>query len=262
MSARLVVVGGGNMGRALVDGLLSSGWPPSEVAVVEELAGVRDALVARLPGVAVLPEVPGGTPAVVAVKPADAERACTALAGARTPRVVSIVAGLPTAKLERLLGAGPAVVRAMPNTPARVGAGVTAISGGGSAGEEDLVWAEEVLSAVGAVVRVPESLLDAVTGLSGSGPAYVFLFAEAMIEAGVRNGLAPETSRILTLGTIAGSARMLAETGELPEDLRSAVTSPGGTTEAGVAVLESRNLRQAVSDAVTSAADRSRQLGG
>ncbi|HWI02849.1 MAG TPA: pyrroline-5-carboxylate reductase dimerization domain-containing protein [Acidimicrobiales bacterium] len=131
-----------------------------------------------------------------------------------------------------------------------------------AAGDDDLAWAEAVLSAVGKVERVPEKLLDAVTGLSGSGPAYVFLVAEALVEAGVANGLPRPVSEILTIQTLLGSARLLAESGERPESLRAAVTSPGGTTAAGLAALESRAVRAAFMEAVTAATERSKSLGG
>ena len=150
-------------------------------------------------------------------------------------RVLSIAAGVPLDRLEAWLGEGVPVVRAMPNTPALVGAGAAAIAGGASATDDDLAWAEVVLSAVGTVQRVAEPLLDAVTGLSGSGPAYVFLVAEALIEAGVLAGLPRPVSEALATQTLLGAARLLAESGDSPEALRAAVTSPGGTTAAGSA---------------------------
>ena len=153
------------------------------------------------------------------------------------------------------------MVRAMPNTPALVGAGAAAVAAGSWAGEEDLAWAESILSAVGVVVRLPESLLDAVTGLSGSGPAYLFLVAEALVDAGVLVGLPRDVSKVLAFHTMLGAARMLHETGETPEALRAAVTSPGGTTEAGLRVLEAEGVRAALLEAVAAATERSRQLG-
>jgi pyrroline-5-carboxylate reductase len=149
----------------------------------------------------------------------------------------------------------------MPNTPALVGAGAAAIAGGRDASDDDLAWAESVLGAVGSVVRVPESLLDAVTGLSGSGPAYVFLVAEALVDAGVLAGLPRDVSVQLTTQTLLGAARLLAESGETAEALRAQVTSPGGTTAAGLHALESAGVRAAFLDAVQAATARSRALG-
>lgn len=251
------------MGAALVTGLLSAGWAkPEELLVVEPVAGRREELAAAHPGLLVAadlaPDVDG---AVVAVKPGDVEAACRALAAAGVDRVLSIAAGVPLARLESWLNSGAAVVRAMPNTPALVGCGAAAIAAGRGAVEADLAWAEEILSAVGKVERVGEALLDAVTGLSGSGPAYVFLVAEALVEAGVAVGLPRAVSETLTIQTLLGSARLLAESGERAEALRAAVTSPGGTTAAGLAALESRAVRAAFMEAVTAATARSRQLG-
>jgi pyrroline-5-carboxylate reductase len=175
--------------------------------------------------------------------------------------VLSIAAGVPLARLEEWLGSGVPVVRAMPNTPALVGCGAAAIAAGSAAGETDLAWATEILSAVGSVERVDERLLDAVTGLSGSGPAYLFLVAEALIDAGVHAGLTRPVSRALVVQTMLGSARLLAESGEEPEALRAAVTSPGGTTAAGLRALEARAVRSALLEAVAAATERSRQLG-
>jgi pyrroline-5-carboxylate reductase len=165
------------------------------------------------------------------------------------------------ADLEAVVGSRP-VVRAMPNTGALVGKGAAAIAAGTHAGEPHLATAERVLGAVGTVVRVPETHLDAVTGLSGSGPAYVFLLAEAMIEAGVLVGLPRPTATALVTQTLLGAATLLSETGDSPEMLRAAVTSPGGTTAAGLQALEAHGVRAAVLDAVEAATTRSRQLGG
>jgi pyrroline-5-carboxylate reductase len=148
----------------------------------------------------------------------------------------------------------------MPNTPALVGAGVTAISGGSHATSADLSWASDLMAAVGTVIRLPERLLDAVTGLSGSGPAYFFLVAEALIESGVQMGLSREVSRTLVIETMAGSAKLLSETGEEPASLRAMVTSPAGTTAAGVRALELRAVRSAFMEAVAAATERSRAL--
>ncbi len=275
LAATLTVVGGGKMGEALVAGLLRTGWgEPAAIAVVEIDPGRRAELVARYPGLRIASTVadavgpaeprratggPGG--AVVAVKPADVEDVCGALGLAGADRVLSIAAGVSLASLESWLAKPIPVVRAMPNMPALVGAGAAAISGGRAAGPGDLAWAERVLEAVGTVVTVPESTLDAVTGLSGSGPAYVFLLAEALIDAGVLVGLSRSVARQLTVQTLLGSARLLDETGEEPAALRAAVTSPGGTTAAGLRALEAGGMRHAVLEAVAAATERSRQLG-
>lgn len=258
---RLVVVGGGQMGTALVRGLCAAGWDPASVTVVEVDAARRHQLADALPGV-----TPASVPvpaegAVLAVKPDVARQAAGALAGVSVPRWLSIMAGVTLARLQSWAGPQVAVVRAMPNTPALLGAGMTAIAAGAAAGEGDLAWAEELLGAVGQVVRVAEGALDAVTALSGSGPAYVFLLAEAMAAAGMEQGLDPELSRRLALATVAGAGRLLAQPEADPAALRAQVTSPGGTTEAALAVLEAAGLRQALSRAVAAAAERSRQLG-
>jgi pyrroline-5-carboxylate reductase len=199
---------------------------------------------------------------VLAVKPGDVEGACGALAAAGEPApVLSIAAGVTIARLEAALAPGTPVVRAMPNTPALVGAGAAAVAAGTNAGEAELAWAEQVLGAVGLVERVDESLLDAVTGLSGSGPAYVFLVAEALVEAGVLAGLPRPVSSALATQTLLGAARLLDESPEGPEALRAAVTSPGGTTAAGLRALESAGVRAAFLDAVMAATERSRELG-
>jgi len=259
---RLVVVGGGKMGEALVGGAVRGNFAStSEIAVVEALPGRRDELSAAFPGLSVgssMPEEPEGV--VIAVKPADVEAACAAIRAARPGRVLSIAAGVTLARLEEWLPSLP-VVRAMPNTAALVGAGAAAIAAGTAAGPADLDWAEDVLGAVGLVVRVPEKALDAVTGLSGSGPAYVFLVAEALVDAGVLVGLDRSTSAALTRQTLLGAARLLDETGQLPEELRAAVTSPAGTTAAGLRVLEQRAVRAAFVDAVAAATLRSQELG-
>ena len=259
---RLTIVGGGRMGEALLAGLLASGWATAEeMAVVEKVGDRRRELEERFPGLTVAGGPAASAGAVVAVKPDDVEAACRAVAATGTPLALSIAAGVALASLERWLGPDVRVVRAMPNTPALVGAGASAVAGGSTATADDLVWAESLLSAVGTVVRVPEHLLDAVTGLSGSGPAYVFLVAEALVEAGVLAGLPRATASALAVQTLLGSARLLAESGQSPEALRAAVTSPGGTTAAGLRELEVRAVRAAFLEAVSAATERSRELG-
>jgi pyrroline-5-carboxylate reductase len=259
---KLVLVGGGKMGEALLTGLLAAGWAAAaDVGVVEALPERRRDLEERFAGVRVLdaPEKADGV--VIAVKPADVEGACRSVAEAGCGRVLSIAAGITIARLEAALGPEVPVVRAMPNTPALIGAGAAAIAGGSAASADDLDWAASILEAVGVVVRVPEKLLDAVTGLSGSGPAYVFLVAEALVDAGVLAGLPRDVSVTLTTQTLLGAARLLAEGDDGPEVLRAAVTSPGGTTAAGLRALESAAVRAAFLDAVLAATERSRALG-
>ena len=263
---KLAVIGGGKMGEALVAGLVGAGWATvDQLAVVEAVAGRRRELTRRYRGLALsaTPVAAAGT--VVAVKPDDVEVACRsavkALGRDGLGPVLSIAAGVPLSRLEAWLGPGVPVVRAMPNTPALVGSGAAAIAAGTAVGEAELGWAEGILGAVGTVVRVEERLLDAVTGLSGSGPAYVLLVIEAMIDAGVLVGLPRPVSAALVTQTVLGTARLLERTGEAPESLRAAVTSPGGTTAAGLRALEDRAVRSAILDAVTAATERSRELG-
>jgi pyrroline-5-carboxylate reductase len=250
------------MGSALLTGLLAGGWASIEELAVSDPDPVqRQRLVEAHPGLTVVDTPVAAADALLAVKPEAAEGVCRTLAGFGINRVLSVVAGLPSARLEAVLNPGAVVVRAMPNTPALIGAGVAGLSGGSQATSKDLDWAEGILSAVGTVVRLPERQLDAVTGVSGSGPAYVFLMAEAMIEAGVAAGLPREVSHKLVVGTLLGSARMLSETGDDPAVLRAAVTSPGGTTAAGLRTLEFKAVRSAFIEAVAAAVERSRQLG-
>lgn len=262
---KLQVIGGGRMGEALLGGLIRAGWSPAEMAVVEALELRRDELQAGYPELTVLVEPQPAEGVVVAVKPGDVPAATAAAVAQGAERILSIAAGVTLAVLEESAAAGSegpvAVVRAMPNTPALIGEGISAIAAGANAGEDSLAWAESVLGAVGKVVRVTEAQLDAVTGLSGSGPAYVFLFAEALIDAGVLVGLPRDTAVELATQTLLGSAALLAQSEDGPETLRAAVTSPGGTTAAGLRALESAGVRSAVLDAVAAATERARELG-
>jgi pyrroline-5-carboxylate reductase len=261
MAYELVVIGGGNMGAALVGGMLSSGVvSAADMAVVEPVAARREQLVAMFPGIAVVDAVPACRSAVISVKPPDVPAVVAAAAAAGAARVLSVAAGVTTATLRAAAGDGVAVVRTMPNTPALVGEAVSAIVGGEGATEDDLAWADRILAGVGLVVRVSESQLDAVTGLTGSGPAYVFLVAEALMDAGVSAGLPRAAAEQMVTQLLVGSAKLLAERGD-PAALRAMVTSPGGTTAAGVGVLEDRAVRAALIGAVRAATERSRELG-
>jgi pyrroline-5-carboxylate reductase len=254
------------MGAALVGGLLEGGWEADDVSIAEIDGERRIALEQDFPKVRVVPSaawaVADADVVIVAVKPGDVaatlETARPALDEATL--VLSIAAGVTIATIEALVPGRP-VVRAMPNTPALVGIGASAIAGGTRAGADHLDLAERLLRVVGIVERVAEPMLDAVTGLSGSGPAYVFLVAEAMIEAGVLVGLPRDAAARLVVQTLLGSATLLAHDPAGPAELRAAVTSPGGTTAAGLRELEVHGLRAAVLDAVSAATRRSRELG-
>ena len=257
----LQIVGGGKMGEALIGGILASGSAAAaDVRIVEAYEARRDVLAATFPGVTVSAELGAADGTIIAVKPGDVPSVVAAVSASQGGRILSIAAGVTLAQLEAAAGAGVAVIRAMPNTPSLVGEGASAVAAGAAASEADLAWAEQLLGAVGVVVRVSEPQLDAVTGLSGSGPAYVFLIAEALIDAGVSAGLPRDLSTTLALQTLKGSAALLLDGTDSPADRRAAVTSPGGTTAAGVRVLEQRAVRAALVDAVHAAVDRSREM--
>lgn len=256
----LQIVGGGKMGEALLAGLLARD-ADRQLRVVETDDRRAQQLRDAHPGVEVT-DVPGpadGT--LLAVKPQHVRDAARAVHAADGGRILSIAAGVTLATLEAAVGDGVPVVRAMPNTPALVGAGAAAIAPGTAAGDADLDWAESVLGAVGLVVRVPEHLLDAVTGLSGSGPAYVFLILDALIEGGVAAGLPRDVAEPLAAQTVVGAAMLFQHGDASPGELRAAVTSPGGTTAQGLRVLEQRAVRAALIDAVLAARDRAVELG-
>lgn len=259
-SFRLAVVGGGNMGAALVGGLLRGGWSADDIAVVEVLPGRVEQLRGMFPGVAVSTDIPPCSAAIIAVKPYDVATACAAAAAAGAKRVLSIAAGASVAALQEAAGPDVAVVRSMPNTPALVGKGAAGLCGGATATDDDLAWAEGILGSVGIAVRVPEAQLDAVTGLAGSGPAYLFMVAEALTDAGVLAGLSRANAERLVTQLFVGSAALLEQEGN-PAQLRANVTSPGGTTAAGLRALEEHAVRSAMLEAVMAATARSRELG-
>jgi pyrroline-5-carboxylate reductase len=263
---RVALLGGGKMGAALVGGLLDAGYEPDDLAVAEVDPERRIELEHRFSKVRVVPSaawaVADADVVVVAVKPGDVPATLeTALPALDTETLVlSIAAGVKIATIEALVPDRP-VVRAMPNTPALVGKSASAIAAGTHVTSEHLDLAERLLGAVGIVVRVGERALDAVTGLSGSGPAYVFLMAESLIEAGVLVGLPRDVASRLVGQTLLGSATLLVTDDSGPEALRAAVTSPGGTTAAGLRELEAHGMRAAILDAVAAATRRSRELG-
>jgi len=255
----LALIGGGRMGEALLAGLINNGTPPDRVGVVEPVGARRDELADKY-GVVVSDDLMEADGVILAVKPHLTAEVAAKMNAHGPVRALSVAAGVTLAALDEAMP-GVAVIRAMPNTPALVGQGAAAIAPGVNAAESDLDWAEGLLSSVGKVVRLEEAALDAVTGLSGSGPAYVFLIAEAMIEAGVLQGLARDVATTLAVQTLLGASTLLSAGDRSAADLRADVTSPGGTTAAGLRALEDAGVRAAILDAVSRAADRSRELG-
>lgn len=263
---RLAILGGGRMGEALIAGLTTSGTDPESIAVAETAAERRHELESRHPGVRVVASpawaVADADVVLVAVKPKDVTSVLEGCIEAIPEHAVliSIAAGVRTETIAAVSGSRP-VVRVMPNTPALLGAGASAIAPGTTASETDLSTAEHILRAVGVVVRVTEPMLDAVTALSGSGPAYVFLLAEALVDAGVAEGLDRGLATQLVNQTVLGAGRMLSERAESAEELRAMVTSPGGTTAAACRELEIGGFRASVHAAVDAARRRSEELG-
>jgi pyrroline-5-carboxylate reductase len=267
MTARKVaILGGGKIGESLLAGLISSGWrEPRDVVVT----GRREERVHELQerygvgGTLSNAEAVSGAPLVViAVKPQDFDVLLGEIGGLLTPEqtVLSVAAAIPTAQIEARIAPGVPVVRAMPNAPALVHEGMAGVCAGAHAADEHLALAEEVLTHLGAVARVPERYMDAVTAVSGSGPAYFALLAEAMIEAGILLGLGRETSTQLVVQTMLGTARLLRDEKMHPVELREAVTSPGGTTIQAIRELEQAGVRAAFLNAIQAAMERSREL--
>ena len=253
-------IGGGNMARSLIGGLLANGTSAAHVHVAEPVEALRAALTqdfkvethADAASAAALGHV-----WVMAVKPQVMKTVCeslSALAAAQRPLVISIAAGITTAQIAAWLGSRTAIVRTMPNTPALLGAGITGLFANAETSDADRATADRLLQAAGPTVWVDdESLMDAVTAVSGSGPAYVFLMAQAMAEAGVREGLTADQAQALANQTILGAARMLTESGESAEVLRQRVTSPNGTTQAAIESFQSEHFEDIVARAVHAA---------
>lgn len=268
----IAFIGAGNMAGSLINGLISDGYDPALIVASDTSTGALD-LMARRTGVRTTPhnEVAANSDVVVlAVKPQMLEGVARQIAPVVQqcrPLVISIAAGIREDALEGWLGGGVALVRTMPNTPAMIGAGATVLHAGAGVTDAQRDSAESILRAVGLTRWVEdEGLLDAVTALSGSGPAYLFLVMEAMEQAAAGLGIPLETARLLTLQTALGAARMAIESDEEPATLRRRVTSPGGTTERAIAALEDGGLRELFAQALTAARDRSvelsRLLGG
>jgi pyrroline-5-carboxylate reductase len=259
-------IGGGNMAEALIRGLVAGGVSPSRLSVSDPLTAKREYLVDRY-GVHVTTDnwavASGCDILVLAIKPQVADSVLAQIDGAFSAKtlLVSIMAGVTCATIEGLFSKPVRLVRVMPNTPALVLQAASALSPGSNAGDDDLLLAEAIFSPVGTTCRVNEKLLDAVTGLSGSGPAYVLTFIEALADGGVKNGLPRDTALALAAQTVAGTAQLLLQTGEHPAALRDKVTSPGGTTIAGIHALEQGAFRATVLNAVDAATARAYELG-
>jgi len=262
----ITFIGGGNMARSLIGGLLERGVPAASIRVAEPFEAARTALASRF-GVQVGDDnraaAAQADTLVLAVKPQVMAQVCSELADVLPAGacVVSIAAGITTAQLDRWLGGGRAVVRSMPNTPALLGVGATGLYANAHTSAAQLDRAEALLSAVGLTVRIAdERLMDAVTALSGSGPAYAFLLAEAMQAAGEAQGLPAAAARALTAQTLLGAARMLVEDGEPAAALRARVTSPGGTTQAAITSLQAAGFEGIVATAIDAATRRGVEL--
>jgi pyrroline-5-carboxylate reductase len=266
MSRRICVLGAGKAGEALVAGLLSSGWAkPADIVAtarheerIDELSN-RYGIEGTLDNVAA---IQGAQVVVIAVKPQDIEALLGDVGAAldSSQTVLSIAAAIPTELIERHVGDGVPVVRAMPNAPVTVHEGMAGVTGGAHATEEHVALAEEVLGSVGRSVRVDEAYMDAVTAVSGSGPAYFALLAESMIEAGILLGLSREISTDLVVQTMLGTAKLLRDEKMHPVELREMVTSPGGTTISAIRELEQAGVRAAFLNAIQAAMKRSREL--
>ena len=240
---KLCVAGGGKMAEALVGGLLATGWAQAdEIGIIEVVAERRSYLAETFPGVALA-------------------ESCQVACASTVFDVSDVLVAVKPQHVAQV-ASDARVIRAMPNTPALVGQGAAAIAGSATAEKADLGWATEILSAVGMVTVVDEGELDAVTGLSGSGPAYVFLLAEAMIAAGVEQGLSAQVADALGRQTVLGAAMLLAGSSDSPAQLRSNVTSPGGTTAAAIAAMQALKFEEIVAEGIAAAVARSMELGG
>lgn len=260
-------IGGGNMAEAIIKGLVAGGMAPRNIVISDPVLDRRAHLATTLQVRTSDDNAEVAKEAdliVLAIKPQLAASVLSSLEGGVTPQklVVSIMAGISTTFIEESLQNGTRVVRAMPNTPALVQTAATAICGGRRATAEDMEIAKELFALVGTVCSVGEKLMDAVTGVSGSGPAYAFSFIEALADAGVKNGLPRDVAAGLAVQTVLGAARLVQESSEHPAVLRDRVSSPGGTTIAALHTLENGRFHGLVMDAVDAAVKRSKELAG
>lgn len=263
----VAVIGAGNMGTALIEGLLDSGWPPDQVMGTGPDPDTMDELAKRLGVKASTDNAKGvrfADTVILAVKPQILDEVLEELGDEVTgdTLVVSIAAGATTGSIETHLPEGVPVVRTMPNLPLRVGYGATAMCPGSAAEREHLATTREIFESVGTIVEVSEDLMDAVTGLSGTGPMYVFQIIEGLSDAGVKVGLSRQDAHELAMQTVVGSAIMAQRSGKHPAELKDEVTSPGGTGIAALHSMEQGGLRALLMDAVEAATERSEELGG
>ncbi|MGB3787738.1 MAG: pyrroline-5-carboxylate reductase [Phormidesmis sp.] len=267
LSVRLGIIGGGVMGEALLSRLLGQGLYAAEEVMLSDPSSERRRVLFEQHSIQTTDSnqevLEASKVVLLAIKPQVFEAVAKDFQSARCetpPLVLSILAGVPLSKLESVMSGWP-VVRAMPNTPATVGGGMTAIALGTRTLAEHGELAQNIFAAMGQVVKVPEDMLDAVTGLSGSGPGYVAIVIEALADGGVAAGLPRAIANQLALQTVLGTAELIQKTGMHPAELKDRVTSPGGTTIAGIACLEELGLRSALIEAVRVASSRSRELG-
>ena len=263
---KISFLGGGNMASALIGGLIAKGYAAADLLAIDPFPAAREKLAAQF-GVrtagSLTDEALACDVLLLAVKPQQMREALAPAAGKLSQQlVISIAAGLPMEAIARWLGGHRRIVRTMPNTPALIGAGTTGLFADPSVSAAERDSAAAILGAVGSVAWLPEEAqMDAVTALSGSGPASVFYFVEAMIEGGIALGLAPETARQLALDTVLGAARLAAGSDEAPSTLRERVTSKGGTTAAALAAFEARDFKAIVAEALAAAEARGREMG-
>jgi len=263
---QLGVIGAGNMAEALLGGVIRGNVLPHSAIVASDVVFGRRQLLTGSLGIATAGDnlTPAGCPHVLlAVKPQVMGRVLDEIAASVAPdaTVISIAAGITTSYIDERLGGRGRIVRVMPNTPMLVGEGMSALAAGPRAGAEEVRWAQRLFAASGKTCVVDEEQMDAVTAVSGSGPAYFFYLIEAMISAGTAEGLDPDTAAMLARRTCAGTAKLLMETDEPPEGLRARVTSPGGTTQQAIEVLDNAGVKGLLVKAIRAAAQRSRELG-
>ncbi|MDV8147138.1 pyrroline-5-carboxylate reductase [Arthrobacter sp. B10-11] len=272
MSNRIAFLGCGSMNEAVMTGMLEAGTDPADVVATVRRAERAAELAQRHPGITAIageeePEnnkqaATGSDVVILGVKPVGIADLAREISGSLSPKaiVISVAAAVSIAQLEAALPAGQPVIRSMPNTPAKLGRGVVSVSPGTNCSAEQLQLAKDILKGAGTVVEVPEEQVDALSAISGSGPAYAFYLAEAMAAAGVELGLDPDLSLLLARETVAGAGMMLTEPGADPAALRKAVTSPNGTTERAIATFDERGLPAIIADGARAAAARAAEI--